>query len=519
MQNAQSIYLDAVKALLRQSEIAKAIDILLKWDKSAYIGIENELLLQSGRLSRVQEASRTGMLAFDEQERKLAEISRALLSLVENIPGKIALNAQVSSLGSFQFAVPDNARLEKIFGQNGLQRISWLEDALKAAKSVCRVVREDGELGTGFITKEGYLFTNNHVLPDAASAKTARIEFNYETDKNGRVKNRTIYRLDSSDFRTSPPNELDFTRVKIIDQTDKPLRQWGYVEFERDAPPVTGEAVTIIQHPKGEDKQIALDANDVVSVWNQYLFYTTDTEPGSSGSPVFNSNWKVVAIHHAGRTDQEGGLIINDKGEKRGANRGILFERIFAFLDKAGNGSAPTSTAIAGRESFVPDSTAAPASTTSSATKPAPPPQPTGSPLRFVLIYDIADDKAREQLDKQLFLLVKTKKIALFNPHKSDFGGDIETQTKQEIETADYILCLFSSNLFSDTTPWLTLLLEAVENGKKVIPIRISDMSMEGTGLEKLRSLPSGNRLVSNFPNADAAYADIAAELRKLVPK
>lgn len=115
--------------------------------------------------------------------------------------------------------------------------------------------------------------------------------------------------------------------------------------------------------------------------------------------------------------------------------------------------------------------------------------------------------------------MVKTKKIALFNPHKSDFGGDVETQTRQEIETADYILCLFSSNLFSDTTPWLTLLLEAVENGKRVIPIRISDMSMEGTGLEKLRSLPSGNRLVANFPNADAAYADIAAELRKLVPK
>jgi V8-like Glu-specific endopeptidase len=26
----------------------------------------------------------------------------------------------------------------------------------------------------------------------------------------------------------------------------------------------------------------------------------TDTLPGSSGSPVFNSSWQVVALHHSG---------------------------------------------------------------------------------------------------------------------------------------------------------------------------------------------------------------------------
>ena len=82
----------------------------------------------------------------------------------------------------------------------------------------------------------------------------------------------------------------------------------------------------------GEDKHIALHANDVLSVWNQHLYYTTDTEPGSSGAPVFNKDWKVVAIHHAGKTDAEGGLQINARGDRRGANRGILFQQIFQFL-------------------------------------------------------------------------------------------------------------------------------------------------------------------------------------------
>jgi V8-like Glu-specific endopeptidase len=28
--------------------------------------------------------------------------------------------------------------------------------------------------------------------------------------------------------------------------------------------------------------------------------YITDTLPGSSGSPVFNDDWRIVALHHSG---------------------------------------------------------------------------------------------------------------------------------------------------------------------------------------------------------------------------
>ena len=236
-------------------------------------------------------------------------------------------------LGTYQFSVPDDARLEKIIGPgNNLLKIRWLEDALKASKAVCRVVCADGALGTGFLTKEGYVFTNNPVIKSVDAAKTARLEFNYEVGSDGKTKSRTTYQLDAADFKSSPPTEFDFARVKVVDRSDAPLSQWGFVEFEPDAIPSVGESVTIIQHPKGEDKQIALNANEVLGQLNQHLFYTTDTEPGSSGSPVFNKDWKVVAIHHAGKTDAEGGMVVNAKGDKRGANRGILFRDIFKFI-------------------------------------------------------------------------------------------------------------------------------------------------------------------------------------------
>ena len=111
-----------------------------------------------------------------------------------------------------------------------------------------------------------------------------------------------------------------------------PLSQWGFVEFETETFPLVGEDVTIIQHPKGEVKKFKSD--EVLGQLNQHLFYTTETEPRSSGSPVLNKDCKVIALHHAGKTLEEGGLIINAKGERAGANRGILFRDIFAFIGK-----------------------------------------------------------------------------------------------------------------------------------------------------------------------------------------
>jgi V8-like Glu-specific endopeptidase len=45
--------------------------------------------------------------------------------------------------------------------------------------------------------------------------------------------------------------------------------------------------------------------------------------PGSSGAPVFNDSWEVIAIHHGG-----GDLQVNAKGKKRFINEGILMSAI-----------------------------------------------------------------------------------------------------------------------------------------------------------------------------------------------
>jgi V8-like Glu-specific endopeptidase len=106
-----------------------------------------------------------------------------------------------------------------------------------------------------------------------------------------------------------------------------PLDSWGKLELSSDPPPGVGEHVVIIQHPGGGAKQIALTANQVVNLFEHRLQYTTDTLPGSSGSPVFNDAWKVVALHHAG-----GNLVTNPRGDRMFANQGILMAKILERL-------------------------------------------------------------------------------------------------------------------------------------------------------------------------------------------
>ena len=53
---------------------------------------------------------------------------------------------------------------------------------------------------------------------------------------------------------------------------------------------------------------------------------TVSAERGSSGSPVFNDQWEIVALHHAGVPapghDELGGII----------NEGVRVSRLLAFL-------------------------------------------------------------------------------------------------------------------------------------------------------------------------------------------
>jgi hypothetical protein len=252
-------------------------------------------------------------------------------------PGKQILpmlRARLAHLGgapeAFDLTTDDSSTLEGIWGDTHYQPLRWLMDALQRARGIARLGPDQHVgTGTGFVIDGSWigptfadkplLLTNAHVCSDdpmvqatfphpAGPKELVALFLGAATDGPAPVigiKERVVW--------TSPPNELDATLLELeglpVD-VDAPA-------LASELPGNTGDEarVNIIGHPKSLGPQVSLQDNQVVSSNETFLHYRTPTDPGSSGSPVFNQSWELVALHHASAPQLK-------------ANEGVLMSRI-----------------------------------------------------------------------------------------------------------------------------------------------------------------------------------------------
>jgi V8-like Glu-specific endopeptidase len=202
--------------------------------------------------------------------------------------------------------------LERIIGRNMLLGVQYLDAGRLAARTVARILIRGASgqtigFGTGWLVAPGLLITNNHVLGSVEQARRSLAQFDFQSGPDGRPLATATFAIDADAFFvTSSLDALDFTLVAVKSTSDdgRRLLEFGHNRLGALAGEiVAGESVTIIQHPNGEPKQIALRENLVIKLpqaEDRFLHYQTDTTPGSSGSPVFNDQWEAVALHHSG---------------------------------------------------------------------------------------------------------------------------------------------------------------------------------------------------------------------------
>ena len=233
--------------------------------------------------------------------------------------GGLSPSAVVADIHREAMDLPDaNERIIDL--SNELQAWSFLPRGVRAGATVARItLRRDGrELphGTGFLVSPRLLMTNHHVLPDENFARTCFAEFNAQVTADNLPDTVVRMELDPGTFFAAD-RRLDFALVAVKPAQDGPVPGeifgWNRLSVQIGKL-VLGEKVNIIGHPSGRLKEIALRDNAVLVRLDDFVHYTTDTEPGNSGSPVFNDQWEVVALHHSGvpKKDDQGRVLRKD---------------------------------------------------------------------------------------------------------------------------------------------------------------------------------------------------------------
>ncbi|KAA3641008.1 MAG: serine protease [Bacteroidetes bacterium] len=185
---------------------------------------------------------------------------------------------------------------EKIIGENTLRPIRYLELALLASKAVAKIISPSGT-GTGFLVGSNLMMTNHHVISSQSQAENSEVLFNYQLDiHNQPCSSISCLSKKNGLFYTNPrQNGLDFTIFEI----ESPPKDYTPLTLKSSRVEID-DRVSIIQHPGGRMKEFSMQNNFVAFSDSNVVQYYTSTEPGSSGSPVFNDQFEVVGIHHSG---------------------------------------------------------------------------------------------------------------------------------------------------------------------------------------------------------------------------
>lgn len=302
--------------------------------------------------------------------------ARLIVAARESNPGNPMLLAFSQQFGLAPTA-PLRPELERIIRTTNsfLDVNKWRTKLGQIESQVCRIEIQSTKgliYGTGFLLGPDIVITNYHVMEAVIEGEQSRtlhgglsalrkdviLRFDYKRLIDGTTLDPGI------EYHLAPNNWLiDQSPMSPVDSISEPkntvphsdhldyvlLRVEGSPGLEpigKGAEPGAsarkwieicpqphnfqpGTALFIVQHPEGAPLQLAFDTDALIGVNANHtrITYKTNTLPGSSGSPCFNSNWELVALHHSGDPNF-------DRTHKPTYNEGIPFSAILSLLKK-----------------------------------------------------------------------------------------------------------------------------------------------------------------------------------------
>ena len=222
---------------------------------------------------------------------------------------------------------------------------AWIERAAAAENRVCLISDAGAHVGTGFLVGPEAVLTNYHVARRFINgADPARLEFRFDfmrlpDDQLGGTLFRAAlpnWLIDHSPLHPSddplahpgtpinppapadvPLDVLDYALLRVAGRpgesriggeaaAEEPRQQRGWLRLS-GAPFdfAANRALFVYHHPEhARVLQLSLDTDSFAraNARRSRIFHRSNTRPGSSGSPVFDINWTLVALHQGSIT-------------------------------------------------------------------------------------------------------------------------------------------------------------------------------------------------------------------------
>lgn len=296
-------------------------------------GISKPFVLGLTRLNNTLDQFQLDLISLNSTER-LADGQVPLVQFLRNAANQLRLRGRqeaedferaANSIGNSTLGVPklpDPAQLpevirnEAIIGVDDMVDFRFLAGGVQVGSSVARLIVPRFETGVAVQTAAGapwtmvgtawmiaptLMLTNHHVIrarltgePEPSSsdftlqAGGAVAEFDFD-QQGSVVKSVAVTGVEANSIA------LDYAVLRLQASPARPALKFypQKVVFG----PASYLPVNIIQHPRGLAKRVAFRNNLVTGADGESIRYFTDTDSGSSGSPVCDDNWRVVALH------------------------------------------------------------------------------------------------------------------------------------------------------------------------------------------------------------------------------
>ena len=233
-----------------------------------------------------------------------------------------------------------DVNFEKKLGKDGPQLFQWYLNGIKRSQAVGIIKDRNGQpAGTGFLVRASDLnsswdsslvmVTNEHVVSNNPAGRSnppllpeqVRVMFEVLSGQN-------IQYSISEVMWSSSQDNLDVTIFRLDKEVSGTVDPYPLRE---SLPKLNNnERIYVIGHPEGGGLSLSIHDNMLLDHKDPKIHYRTPTEPGSSGSPVFDKNWELIAVHHAGGKNVK---MLNGEGYYA-ANEGIWVQSVLRAINK-----------------------------------------------------------------------------------------------------------------------------------------------------------------------------------------